>query len=105
MLLRFFDPLHLREVRNRRGPTESVLVLYLPDTGGKVESRSVRETTARSIKRTAEARKKKKKGGLKHTFCVLRMKKQVRGPAGAAGPSRLAAVNVCVVGLMCVKRL
>lgn len=35
VLLRLFDPLHLREVRNSRGPTEGVLVFYLPDTVGK----------------------------------------------------------------------
>lgn len=37
VLLRLSDPLHLREVRNGRGPTESVLVLYLPGTVWKVQ--------------------------------------------------------------------
>lgn len=37
VLLRLSDPLHLREVRNSRGPTESVLVFYLPDTVWKVQ--------------------------------------------------------------------
>lgn len=38
VLLRLPDPLHLREVRNGRGPTESVLVLYLPSTVWKVQN-------------------------------------------------------------------
>lgn len=39
VLLRLFDPLHLGEVRDGRGPTQSVLVLYLPDTVWRTQSR------------------------------------------------------------------
>lgn len=65
VLLRLLDPLHLREVRNSRGPAESVLVFYLPDTVWKVQSRSVRGTMAPSIKTHS---RNKKKRGLIHTF-------------------------------------
>lgn len=58
VLLRLSDPLHLREVRNSRGPTESVLVFYLPDTVWKVQSRSVRETTAQNMKTHSRNKKK-----------------------------------------------
>lgn len=66
VLLRLSDPLHLREVRDGRGPTQSVLVLYLPDRLENTE-----QVSGRNKGRSSEgsnSQQKTPKPELNHTF-------------------------------------